>query len=107
MNTSDLIVPDIGDFKNVEVIEVHVRAGDSVQQEAPLITLESEKKETMDIPSPAAGKLVEFAVKKGDRVSAGTKMGIIESSPAGNEQKAKPESTANTDLHAEVLVLGA
>ncbi len=106
MNKSDLIVPDIGDFENVEVIEAHVSAGDSVQQEAPLITLESEKA-TMDIPSPAAGKLVEFTVKKGDRVSAGTKIGVIESSSAGNEQKAKSESTASTDLHAEVLVLGA
>ncbi len=64
-------VPDLGDFKDVEVIDVLVGPGDAVEPETPLVTLETDKA-TMDVPATAAGKVLEVAVKKGDRVNAGT-----------------------------------
>ena len=66
----EVTVPDIGDFADVPVIEVHIAAGDIVAAEDPLITLESDKA-TMDIPAPAAGTIVTVRVAVGDTVSAG------------------------------------
>jgi dihydrolipoamide dehydrogenase len=66
-----VVVPDLGDFKDVEVIDVLVKPGDTVQLETPLITLETEKA-TMDVPSSAAGVVKSVVVKKGDRVSKGS-----------------------------------
>ena len=60
----DVLVPDIGDFKDVPVIEILVKPGDEVAAEAPLVTLESDKA-TMDVPSPSAGVVREIAVKVG------------------------------------------
>ncbi len=71
MPKQDVLVPDIGDFKDVEVIDVLVKAGDSVEVDTPLITIETEKA-TMDVPSTAAGTVDALAVKKGDRVSKGS-----------------------------------
>ena len=68
---SDILVPNIGDFDAVEVIEIAVKPGDSVKPEDTLITLESDKA-TMDIPAPAAGTVREVLVKVGDSVSEGT-----------------------------------
>ena len=65
-----VVVPDIGDFDDVDVIEVLVAAGDQVAQEDPLITLESDKA-SMDVPSPLVGKVVDVSVKAGDKVSTG------------------------------------
>ena len=70
-NTIDVQVPDIGDFTDVEVIEVHVAAGDRVSAEDPLITLETDKA-SMDVPAPEAGEVVSVAVAPGSRVSEGT-----------------------------------
>lgn len=67
----DVIVPDIGDFKDVPVIEILVKPGDRVEADAPLVTLESDKA-TMDVPAPAAGVVREIKVKVGDKVSQGT-----------------------------------
>ena len=64
-------VPDIGSFKDVPIIDVLVKAGDSVKAEDPLLTLESDKA-TIDIPSPAAGTITELTVKVGDKVSEGS-----------------------------------
>jgi dihydrolipoamide dehydrogenase len=64
-------VPDIGDFKNIPVIEVLVKPGDAVNKEDPLVTLESDKA-TMDIPSPGAGTVKTISLKPGDKVSMGT-----------------------------------
>ena len=61
-------VPDLGDFHDVEVIEVLVKTGDRVQPETPLITLETDKA-TMDVPATAAGVVQEVKLRKGDRVS--------------------------------------
>src|SRR5437867_5953333 len=63
-------VPDIGDFKDVPVIEVMVKAGDRVKPEDSLVTLESDKA-TMDVPAPAGGVVKEVKLKVGDRVSEG------------------------------------
>ncbi|MBV9205274.1 MAG: biotin/lipoyl-binding protein, partial [Actinobacteria bacterium] len=69
--TTDVKVPDLGDFADVPIIEIHVAPGDVVSEEDPLITLESDKA-TMDIPSPAAGTVRDLQVKMGDLVSAGS-----------------------------------
>ncbi len=63
-------VPDLGDFEEVDVIEVHVAEGDEVAEEDPLLTLETDKA-AMDVPSPAAGRVAEVAVSVGDKVSSG------------------------------------
>ncbi len=73
----EIRIPDLGDFADVPVIEVHVAAGDTVAAEDPLITLESDKA-TMDIPAPAAGTVSELRVSVGDRVSAGDVIGQLQ-----------------------------
>ncbi|HET9754616.1 MAG TPA: biotin/lipoyl-containing protein, partial [Myxococcales bacterium] len=90
----DVLVPDIGDFKDIPVIEVLVKPGDEIAAEAPLITLESDKA-TMDVPSPAAGTVRELAVKVGDKVSQGTLVLRLDAkearSAATQEKPAAPE----------------
>jgi pyruvate dehydrogenase E2 component (dihydrolipoyllysine-residue acetyltransferase) len=86
-------VPDIGDFKDVEVIEVLVRPGETVTKEQSLITLESDKA-TMEIPSPAAGVVKELRVKVGDKVSEGSPVLVIESHGAAPAQQGKPAPSA-------------
>ncbi|MBX9926395.1 MAG: 2-oxo acid dehydrogenase subunit E2 [Hyphomicrobiaceae bacterium] len=71
MPTIDVKIPDIGDFKNIPVIEVHVKPGDTLSPEDPIVTLESDKA-TMEVPSPASGKVIEVLLKAGDRVSEGS-----------------------------------
>jgi pyruvate/2-oxoglutarate dehydrogenase complex dihydrolipoamide acyltransferase (E2) component len=66
----ELVVPDIGDFNDVPVIEVLVQPGDVVEREAPLVTLESEKA-TMEVPADAAGTVRAVKVRVGDKVSKG------------------------------------
>lgn len=78
-------VPDIGDFKEVEVIEILVKPGDSVTKEQSLITLESDKA-TMEIPSPAGGVVKELKIKVGDKVSKGAPILVLESSDKGSER---------------------
>src|ERR1700689_4808477 len=82
-------VPDIGDFKDVEVIEILVKPGDSVEKEASLISLESDK-ETMEIPSAAAGGAKEIKVKIGDKINEGSVILLLE--PAGDAPAVKPEA---------------
>ncbi|MGA9547229.1 MAG: biotin/lipoyl-containing protein, partial [Rhodomicrobium sp.] len=81
MAKTDIRIPDIGDFKNVPVIEILVKPGDEVAVETALLTLESDKA-TMDIPSPSAGKVAELKVKIGDKVSEGTVILALESAGA-------------------------
>jgi len=80
-------VPDIGDFKEVEVIEVLVKPGDAITKEQSLVTLESDKA-TMEIPSPAAGVVKELKVKTGDKVSQGSPILVLD----GAEQRAEPRA---------------
>src|SRR5688572_8986438 len=86
---SQVVVPDIGDFKEVEVIEVLVKPGDKVAKEQSLITLESDKA-TMEIPSPGAGTVKEIKVKVGDKVAKGAAILVLE----GGEQRSEPRSEA-------------
>jgi len=79
----EIKVPDIGDYKDVPVIEILVKAGDAVEKEQSLVTLESDKA-TMDVPSPHAGTVKEVTVKQGDSVSEGTLIVLLE--PAGGVQ---------------------
>ena len=81
-------VPDIGDFKDVPVIEVFVTAGDTVKVDDPLVTLESDKA-TMDVPSTVAGTVKDVKLKVGDKVSEGTVIAAIESR-GGAAPKAAP-----------------
>ena len=79
--TLDVLVPDIGDFKDIPVIEVLVKAGDSVKPEDALVTLESDKA-TMDVPAPVAGVVKEVRVKAGDKVSEGSLVLVMEATVA-------------------------
>ena len=123
-------VPDIGDFKNIPVIDVLVKPGDTVDKEAALVTLESDKA-TLDIPAPAPGVVKELRIKPGDRVSQGTVILTLEAvaadapaaktaAPAAPRPAPAPAAAAapvaqpvaqpagaKGDLHAEVLVFGA
>ena len=73
----EVIVPDIGNFKDVPVIELLVKPGDTVKAEDALLTLESDKA-TIDIPSPADGIVKELKISVGDKVSEGTLVAVLE-----------------------------
>ena len=123
---TEVRVPDIGDFDDVPVIEIHVSAGDEVQPEDPLVTLESDKA-TMDVPAPFAGTVTQLSVGIGDRVSQGSVLLMLESAADGSSNGGAPESTAgeepapapaepsppppspsgDSEHDAQVLVLGA
>jgi len=90
----EIRVPDIGDFEQVEVVEVLVKPGDAIALDDPLVSIESEKA-TMEIPSPAAGVLVELAVKEGDKVSQGSLIAVLETAAAAaTAASAKPAPAA-------------
>src|SRR6476469_9464685 len=101
---TQVAVPDIGDFSDVPVIEVLVAEGDSVEVDAPLVTLESDKA-TMEIPAPVAGVVDKLLVKLGDKVSEGTPIATIAAgngSPAAEpQQEAAPAPDAtNAEMPA-------
>jgi pyruvate dehydrogenase E2 component (dihydrolipoamide acetyltransferase) len=77
MAIKEVLVPDIGNFDSVDVIEVHIKTGDSVNQDDSLITLESDKA-SMDIPSPFSGTVKEVKIKVGDKAAQGTLIALIE-----------------------------
>ncbi len=83
----DLVVPDIGDFKDIPVVEVLVKPGQRVAKEAPLIVLESEKA-SMEVPASAAGTIATVAVKPGDKVSIGTVIATLEVATEANAEPA-------------------
>ena len=91
----EVLVPDIGDFDDVEIIEVHISAGDSVQEEDPLITLESDKA-SMEVPSPFAGTISEVKVEVGGRVSEGSVVCTMETGEA-----AAPVAPPSPEGHQE------
>jgi dihydrolipoamide dehydrogenase len=116
----DVRVPDIGEYKDVPVIEVLVKAGDTVKVEDALVTLESDKA-TMDVPSPAGGVVGDVKVKVGDKVSeggliltlttaapgvgAGAAKAVLGSAPA--PASAVGSYSGSADIECEMLVLGA
>lgn len=89
----DITVPDLGDFKDVEVIDVLVKPGDKIDVDTPLITLETEKA-AMDVPSTSAGVVKSVAVKKGDRVSQGSVIAQVEG-------EAKQEVASKKEVDSE------
>jgi dihydrolipoamide dehydrogenase len=90
---TEIRVPDIGDFTDVPVIEIHVSPGDEVALEDPLVTLESDKA-TMDVPAPEAGKVAQLRVQIGDRVSEGSVLLTLESDGAAPSQDGASEAQA-------------
>ena len=122
MTTVEVRVPDIGDFKDVPIIEVHVAPGAEVGAEDPLITLESDKA-TLEVPAPKAGRVESIHVKIGDKVSQGSLIVSLADGAGAQPAAAKPQGAApqrapaapaakpaqpgKADVHAEVLVLGA
>jgi dihydrolipoamide dehydrogenase len=105
--TDTIKVPDIGDFKNVPVIEVYVKPGQTIAAEETLITLESDKA-AMDVPAPSAGIIGEVKIKVGDRVSAGSVIATFVGTDSAKATSATPmPASTRGDLHAEVLVIGA
>jgi dihydrolipoamide dehydrogenase len=123
MAGAEVKVPDIGDFKEVEVIEVLVKPGDAVTEEQSLITLESDKA-TMEIPSPQAGVVTALRVKVGDKVSKGSTIleleaqgeGPAAAAPSKERPKATPPASPSpldrgaapaADIECDVVVLGA
>ena len=125
-NLVEVIVPDIGNFDSVDVIEVLVKVGDTVAKEDSLITLESDKA-SMDIPSSEAGIVKEIKIKVGEKVAKGTLILLLEAeahvSAAPQAEFPKTESpamaqavaaapspsvaTGDDDIHCEVVVLGS
>ena len=117
----EIKVPDIGDFKNIPVIEVLVKPGDRINKEDALITLESDKA-TMEVPSPQSGVIREIKVKVGDKLSEGSVVLLLEGASA-EAPKPAPAATVPTasaapavtssgpvakgDIHSEVMVLGS
>jgi pyruvate dehydrogenase E2 component (dihydrolipoamide acetyltransferase) len=100
----DVLLPDIGDFKDVDVIEVLVRPGDRVAKEDSLVTLESDKA-TMEVPSPSAGRVSDVRVKVGDKVSMGDLILRLEADEGEAEQAAPaseppPSETASAEAPA-------
>lgn len=100
-------VPGIGNFKDVAIIEVAVKSGDRLEKDATLVTLESDKA-TIDVPSPIAGIVREVLVKVGDLVSEGSSLLFMEAESSGADAEAVPAAPVErSDLHADVVVLGA
>src|SRR6266436_709929 len=109
-------VPDIGDFKSVEVIEVLVKPGDAVAQEQSLVTLESDKA-TMEIPAPGAGVVKELRVRVGDKVSQGSPILVLDAAQApaaapppsrpAAAPTAPPATAAKGDVDCDVVVIGS
>src|SRR5919199_5741501 len=109
MSSVEIRVPNIGDFKDVPIIEVHVAPGADVKAEDPLITLESDKA-SMDVPAPAGGSVAELKVAPGDRVSEGSliltlRVGAAQQAttavtlPPTPAPAARPPAAAQGDLH--------
>ena len=86
----NISVPDIGDFKDVEVIEVLVKPGDQINKNDPIVTIESDKS-SIEIPSPSSGEIKDLKVKIGDKVSEGSILATIENGQINQSSKKKQE----------------
>lgn len=113
--TIEINIPDIGDFDEVEVIELLISKGDKIQAEDSLITVESDKA-SMEIPAPSAGTIIDIKVSVGDKVKQGSLIAILEESTASSSiptnpvapaQESVPATEDSTELHAQVVVLGS
>jgi dihydrolipoamide dehydrogenase len=97
MVTQELKVPDIGDFKDIPVIEILVKVGDTVAKEQSIVTLESDKA-TMEVPADKAGVVKELRVKLGDKVSQGTVVAMIEASASAIEASTSAGAPASAPV---------
>ena len=95
-NPIEVLVPDIGGFKDVSVIDVLVKDGQQIEKETPLITLETEKA-AMDVPAPSAGKIAQVKLKSGDKVSAGSLILLLEADSAQPAAAPPQEAAAAKD----------
>ena len=95
-----ILVPDIGDFENVEVIEILVKAGDQIKENDPIVTIESDKS-SVEIPSTASGKVHNVVVKVGDKVSKGDLLLNLTSSSKTSSESTLPKDTENIIKQAE------
>src|ERR1700679_3103625 len=100
-NQTEVLVPDIGGFKDVNVIDVLVKDGQPIEKETPLIPIETEKA-AMDVPAPAAGRIVQVKLKQGDKVSEGSLILLLEpaaaaASPEGGNSAAAAGATARSE----------
>ena len=93
MSLTELKVPDIGDFKDVDVVEVNIKAGDAIEKEQGVLTLESDKA-SIEVPSDVVGTVKEVKIKAGDKVSQGTVIALVETADAGSEKPAAPAASA-------------
>ncbi len=100
----EVLVPDIGGFKDVSVIEVHVKDGQQIEKEAALVTLETEKA-AMDVPAPQAGRITQVRIKVGDKVSEGSLILLLE--PAGAEVVAAAPTADSKPAAAPAAANGA
>ncbi|HEY1130798.1 MAG TPA: biotin/lipoyl-containing protein, partial [Roseateles sp.] len=103
-NTINITVPDIGDFKDVPVIEIFVKVGDTVKAEDPLVSLESDKA-TMDVPAPRGGVVESIAVQLGDKVSEGSV--IMAFKAEGGAAAAAPAEAAKPSVSAAPSAISA
>ena len=101
-----VLVPDIGGFKDVDVIDVLVKDGQQIDKETPLITLETEKA-AMDVPAPAAGKISQVRIKKGDKVSEGALILLLEPAAAGAPADPKAAAAVQTAATTEATAITA
>ena len=90
MSEQEIKVPDLGGADEVEVIEIIVSAGDSVEEEDPILTVESDKA-SVELPSPGAGKITKITVKVGDKVKEGDVVGMMEASAGGFDDAGSDE----------------
>jgi dihydrolipoamide dehydrogenase len=95
----ELVVPDLGNFSDVDIVDVLVKAGDVVAVDTPLVTLETDKA-SMDVPSTAAGTLTEVLVKRGDKVSKGSVLARLDTAAAGAQSTAASAPAATTPAPA-------
>ena len=104
MSTIEIKVPDIGDFKDIPIIEIFVKPGDLVKPEDSLVTLESDKA-TMDVPSPSAGVVKELKVKLGDKVSEGSVIVVLDSAVASDAKPAAAPAPTVSALSASAAAV--
>src|SRR3954453_11470932 len=100
MAVIEVKVPDIGDFKDVEIIELLVKPGDTVKAEQSLVTVESDKA-SMEIPSSHAGVVKELKVKLGDKINQGTPLLVVEAAGGAAPSSAGAAPSAATPVRAE------
>jgi dihydrolipoamide dehydrogenase len=100
MSSIDLVVPDIGNFDAVPIVDVLVKVGDSVEVETPLITLETDKA-TMDVPSATAGTITELLVKRGDKVGKGTVIARVAGAAGADAAPTAADAPAKSAVPAE------